>query len=57
MVKQCVICETKFEGFGNNPEPLYNYDDGQCCDQCNTNYVVPARIAMYIKSNHNGKFD
>ena len=54
MVKQCVICETKFEGFGNNPEPLYDYEDGQCCDQCNTNYVVPARIAMYIKSNHNG---
>ena len=40
----CVLCGTTFVGYGNNPEPLASFDDGRCCDDCNTTKVIPARI-------------
>ena len=43
-VKVCVICGKEFEGYGNNPEPVK--DHGQCCDECNLTYVIPARLSM-----------
>lgn len=49
----CCICHKDFEGYGNNPSPYKNY--GRCCDKCNSNYVIPARVMtinqMYRKSN------
>ena len=39
---QCVICEEHFTGFGNNPDPVKI--NGDCCDACNTNHVIPARM-------------
>lgn len=41
-IKTCVLCKTDFIGWGNNPEPLKS--KGVCCDICNLNKVVPARI-------------
>lgn len=38
-VKVCCICG-KEEGY-NNAEP---YTSGYCCNKCNTEYVIPARI-------------
>ena len=38
----CVLCGTKLEGFGNNPYPVAF--DGLCCDDCNIEKVIPARI-------------
>ena len=38
----CCICGNRFRGFGNNPEPVKK--DGECCDNCNDEYVVPARL-------------
>lgn len=43
-VKKCCICGKEFAGFGNNPEPVKH--DGECCDECNMQYVIPERIAM-----------
>ena len=42
--KVCVICGREFEGWGNNPDPVE--DHGECCDECNMMYVIPARLAM-----------
>lgn len=39
--KTCVICGMKYRGFGNNAEPVKS---GQCCDYCNFNKVLPARL-------------
>lgn len=38
----CPICGKKFTGYGNNPRPVKN--EGRCCDNCNRNAVIPARI-------------
>jgi hypothetical protein len=39
----CSLCGEPFIGMGNNPEPLKN-DQERCCDDCNLNKVIPARI-------------
>lgn len=41
-MKKCCICGKKYEGFGNNPEPVKN--KGRCCDACNEKYVIFARL-------------
>ena len=38
----CCICEYEIEGYGNNPDPVR--EDGRCCDKCNAEKVIPARI-------------
>ena len=45
----CCLCNEKSFGwgeklqYGNNPAPLNN-GMGQCCDDCNTTKVIPARL-------------
>ena len=43
----CVICGKAFRKgeWGNNPEPIKPFSSGQCCDECNMNKVLPARLA------------
>lgn len=41
MEKKCCICESIFEGYGNNALPI---KDGTCCDKCNEIFVFPARL-------------
>jgi hypothetical protein len=43
-MKTCIICKKKFSGFGNNPYPLADLKDGQCCDHCDCIRVLPARL-------------
>ena len=38
---KCVLCGEKFEGFGNNAEPVAK---GRCCDECNMIKVIPQRM-------------
>ena len=47
--KRCSICCKKYEGYGNNAQPV---NDGRCCDDCNTNVVIPTRIHQW-KENRN----
>ena len=42
--KTCCICERTFNEWGNNPAPCASIEDGPCCDACNMNYVIPARM-------------
>ena len=49
-VKKCCICGCKFTGWGNNPWPLDEDPNATCCDNCNAEKVIPARIiGMYSK--------
>lgn len=44
----CVICENDYTGYGNNALPV---ESGTCCDGCNTEVVLPARIqAVQIRA-------
>ena len=48
----CVLCKGKFEGFGNNADPL---EKGVCCNDCNYLVIIERikRCADYIKNNVN----
>lgn len=51
-LKKCVLCGKEFKGWGNNPYPLH--EEGECCDECNTTKVIPARILkMYENKKEN----
>ena len=43
----CSICKEKIEGFGNNAQPINN---GTCCDDCQYEFVLPARGIPYETS-------
>lgn len=45
---RCSICRKKYEGYGNNAQPINNK---RCCDRCNTLIVIPKRMEIYM----NGK--
>ena len=40
--QKCVICKKEFVGYGNNPWPIKKR--GVCCNECNYEIVLPARI-------------
>lgn len=35
---------------GNNPEPLGKSESDRCCDTCNSDLVIPARIQQMIQA-------
>lgn len=45
-MKECSICKFPYTGYGNNAVPI---NDGRCCDTCNLEQVIPARISNVIK--------
>ena len=47
-VTTCVLCGKALHGMGANPSPLA--DSGECCDYCDNNLVIPARITQYMNS-------
>ena len=50
--KVCCICKRIFYGYGNNAYPLY---DDICCDECNLEYVIPARIQQQNNKQNKGR--
>lgn len=40
--KECAFCGKEIIGYGNNPSPFTN--KGEVCDECNSRYVIPARL-------------
>jgi hypothetical protein len=42
--KICSICFLPFIEWGNNAQPV---NDGRCCNDCNWNVVLPARLALH----------
>lgn len=46
----CCFCGGVFEGYGNNPWPANKTEGAVCCNDCNSLYVIPARLeAMFEK--------
>jgi hypothetical protein len=41
-IHECPLCGQEFKGHGNNPAPLNV--KGSVCDDCNLDYVIPARL-------------
>jgi len=46
---KCSLCEEMFTGYGHNPQPLIDDINARCCDDCNTNLVLVARIGNYLR--------
>lgn len=44
MANRCCICGREMAGYGNNPWPVKS--EGDCCNKCNMDYVIPARIEL-----------
>ena len=40
----CQMCGVESKGFGNNPQPLLEDVDSRVCDDCNSRFVIPARL-------------
>ena len=47
--KECSICGIAYVGFGNNAWPI---NRGRCCNMCNTNHVITARMAALDESQN-----
>ena len=47
---KCCICKKKIVGYGNNAWPVR---DGRCCDTCNWEYVIPARLLQLYSTQPN----
>jgi len=40
---KCSICGKIYSNYGNNPWPI---NEGRCCDKCNLETVLPARVKL-----------
>ena len=47
----CSLCAKQSKGYGNNPQPLKEFEE-RCCDECNYTMVIPARIAAADIDRH-----
>ena len=47
----CSICKERCMGFGNNPWP---YEGERCCNECNDDWVIPARLARINPKHEKG---
>lgn len=48
----CCLCKKEIKnGYGNNPYPLEVRDGMKCCDTCNIQKVIPARMMLAMNSN------
>ena len=49
---KCCLCDEEFiGGYGNNPDPVVMKYDARCCNACNTNVVIPARLKEAMECN------
>lgn len=51
----CSLCAKKCTGWGNNPWPLDRTELDRCCDECNKELVIPARLRRMLGGNNNGE--
>ena len=49
VIHTCSLCGVSFTGYGHNPQPLIDDINARCCDDCNTNLVLVARIGNYMR--------
>lgn len=48
---KCHFCDNEFEGYGNDPWPIGNTVEHRVCDNCNDEFVIPARIEIFKKQD------
>lgn len=53
---KCCFCGRPYANYGNNPDPVDMREDARCCNMCNANIVLPARIG-YVDSWREGGED
>jgi len=41
---KCCFCGSAYDFYGNNPDPVDTRKGARCCDACNANIVIPARL-------------
>ena len=46
----CCICGQTCIGYGNNPWPVNDDKDVECCDHCNMAVVIPARVRHLVEN-------
>lgn len=44
----CSICGNDYYNYGNNAKPV---NDGRCCNKCNLEKVIPARLQKMKKED------
>ena len=49
--KICCICSKVFQEWGNNPDPIKK--EGVCCDKCDKEKVIPARLEQEVERRMN----
>lgn len=55
---KCSICQNEIPvkqggwSSGNNAQPV---NDGRCCDECNAEVVIPARLALFDRTRTDHK--
>ena len=42
----CCICGRKVKEWGNDPWPVMLDDDAKCCNKCDMEVVLPARMNL-----------
>lgn len=40
----CCFCGQTFNDYGNNPSPIAINPEERCCNECNSEIVIPARM-------------
>ena len=53
---KCCFCGKPFDLYGNSPDPVDMRKNARCCDSCDTNIVIPARIG-YVEALREGGDD
>ncbi len=43
MESRCCICGEELNWYGNNPDPVDDFEEGKCCDVCDKVLVIPFR--------------
>ena len=51
----CSICKKEFVGWGNNPYPVTKGEHDRCCDDCNYQFVIPARLNQELMPLEKGE--
>jgi len=48
---ECCLCTDDCDGYGHNPYPLVDEEGARCCDDCNAEEVIPARLTGVMSFN------
>ncbi len=53
----CCFCGVKIQSYGNNPDPIADGSEYDCCARCNREVVVPIREYLMHKHRRSYSMD